>query len=93
MPILLITYEFRNEGKRKRANYPRFFKIRDSYDNVRLSEFAYAINTFESPETVYNKLKGVIDRDDDDVFVIALTRPYLGPAPDVLDWLDRNLPR
>jgi hypothetical protein len=92
MSVLLITYDFKNEGKRKRANYPRFSKIRDSYDNVRLSESTYAINTFESAETVYNKLKGVIDSDDA-VFVVALTRPYLGPAPNVLDWLDRNLPQ
>ena len=92
MPILLVTYDLKNEGKRKRADYPRFFKIRDNYNNVRLSESTYAIDTIESPETVYNKLKSVIDRDDA-VFVIALTRPYLGPAPNVLDWLDRNLPR
>lgn len=90
MSVLLVTYDLNKEGKSK-VDYDKFYKLRNSYDWARLSESSYAFNTTESPETVYNKLKPVIDANDH-IYVITLKRPYTGFGPqDVNNWLEKNL--
>ena len=91
MAVLLVTYDLNKEGKSK-VDYNKFYKIRDTYDNVKLSESSYAFNTTESPQTLTNKLREVIDANDH-IYVITLKKPYsgFGPKP-VNDWLERNLP-
>lgn len=90
MAILLVTYDLNKEGKSK-VDYNKFYKIRDSYDHVRLSESSYAFNTSESPIDLYNKLKPVIDSDDD-ILIITLKKPYYGyHRKPTIEWLDSKL--
>lgn len=91
MAVLLVTYDLNKEGKSK-VDYNKFYKIRDAYDHVKLSESSYALNTTETPTEVYNKLKPVIDTNDH-VYIISLKRPYMGYGPKATnDWLEKNLP-
>jgi hypothetical protein len=91
MSVLLVTYDLNKEGKSK-VDYDKFYKLRDTYDNVKLSESSYAFNTTETPTTVYNKLKPIIDPNDH-IYVINLKRPYIGFGPQKTnDWLEKNLP-
>ena len=92
MPVLLVTYDLNKEGKSK-VDYDKFYKLRNSYDYVRLSESSYAFNTTETPETVKTKLRAVIDPNDY-LYVINLKAPYTGFGPkSVNDWLAKNLQR
>lgn len=90
MAVLLVTYDLNKEGKSK-VDYDKFYKIRDSYDHVKLSESSYAFNTSETPQALYDKLKPVIDPNDY-LLVITLKRPYWGfHLKTTIDWLEKNL--
>jgi hypothetical protein len=90
MPVLLLTYDLNREPDK--TDYAGFYKVRDSSDNVRLSESSYALNTDDSPATVYGKLKPYTDSNDY-VYIINLEKPYSGFGPkNVNDWLEKNLP-
>jgi hypothetical protein len=91
MAVLLVTYDLNKEGKSK-VDYNKFYKLRDSYDHVKLSESSYAFKTDEQPEPLYNKLKAAIDANDH-IYIITLRRPYFGYGPKATnDWLAANLP-
>lgn len=91
MSVLLVTYDLNKESGSK-VDYNKFYKLRDAYDYVKLSESSYAFNTSETPSTVYNKLKPVIDANDH-IWIINLKKPYSGYGPKAtIAWLDKNLP-
>lgn len=91
MSTLLLTYDL-NAERKKKGDYGGFYKVRDGYDFVKLSESSYAINTIETPETVYNKLRKHMD-ENDHVYVINLKKLYFGFGPKTVNtWLDKNLP-
>ena len=90
MPVLLMTYDLNREPDK--TDYEGFYRVRDSYDHVRLSESSYALNTLDAPETVYAKLKPYTDGNDY-VYVINLKKPYSGFGPITVNtWLEKNLP-
>ncbi|MDQ3666541.1 MAG: hypothetical protein M3410_08170 [Acidobacteriota bacterium] len=91
MVVLLVTYDLNREGKSK-VDYNKFYKIRDSYHHVKLSESSYAFNTVESPGFLRDKLREVIDPNDH-IYIITLKKPYSGFGPQPTnDWLEKNLP-
>jgi CRISPR/Cas system-associated endoribonuclease Cas2 len=89
MAVRLITYDLNREIVR--PNIVK--KIKDSYANwAKLSESSYAVATAESVEQVYNRLKPLLDSNDN-LYVVNLTKPWTGFGPkDVNEWLERNLP-
>lgn len=90
MAVLLITYDLNKENNYK-GNYSNFYKIRDSYPHVKLSESSYAIKTLETPNAIFNKLKASIDKDDA-LFIIPLSKPYSGYGLCTTNaWLNSNM--
>lgn len=91
MSVLLVTYDLNREAGSK-VDYAKFYKVRDTYDYVRLSESSYAFNTTESAVTVKQKVKEAFDPNDY-IFIIPLKQPYAGYGPKTtVEWLDKNLP-
>ena len=91
MAVLLVTYDLNREAGSK-VDYNKFYKVRDTYDYVRLSESSYAFNTTESTDTVKAKIQGAFDANDY-VWIIPLKRPYSGYGlKTTIAWLDKNLP-
>jgi CRISPR-associated endonuclease Cas2 len=91
MAVLLVTYDLNKEGKSK-VDYNKFYKLRNSYNYARLSESSYALQTDESPDTVFNKMRAVID-ENDFIYIINLKRPYTGfGLEEVNNWLANYLP-
>ena len=90
MAVLLITYDLNKENSYK-GNYTNFYKIRDSYPHVKLSESSYAIRTFETPDAIFTKLKTSIDKDDA-LFIVSLSKPYAGYGLcTTIGWLNSNM--
>lgn len=88
MSVLLVTYDLKKPGQ----NYSEFYKVIKNYDWARLSESSYAINTYDSPDTVYAKLKPHMDSNDN-VYIVTLVRPYSGFGPEEVNkWLEARLP-
>jgi len=74
MSVLLVTYDLNRTGQ----NYTdllKFIKTHDAW--ARLSESSYVIETYETPDDVYNKIKKIVD-DNDDFFIISLKQPWQG---------------
>lgn len=87
MATLLVTYDLNKAGQ----NYSGFYKVLDQYNHTKLSESSYAIQTQESPITVYNKLTSFMDKNDH-VYVVTLSQPYYGYGPQpVNNWLSQCL--
>lgn len=90
MSILLVTYDL-NKEKSKKDDYVGFYKIIKSYAYAMLSESSYAIETFETPSSIFAKLKPYIDSNDN-VLVLTLTSPYFGQhSKEVVEWLKTRL--
>lgn len=90
MAVLLVTYDLNKEGKSK-VDYDKFYKLRNSYPYARLSESSYALETNETPQQLYEKLKQVIDPNDY-IYIITLKRPYFGFGPPAVNqWLEKRL--
>lgn len=88
MAVLLIAYDLNKETKRP----PIVKTIKEKWSWAMLSESSYAIETSESPETVFNKLNHMID-ENDRLYVINLRSPYRSwGKKGVNKWLDENLP-
>ncbi len=88
MAIKLVTYDLSKPGQ----NYTEFHKVIKGYASwAKLSESSYAIDTLESPDTVYNKLSPHMDRNDQ-LYVIPLGSPWQGWGPkEVNNWLSQHL--
>ena len=89
MSVLLITYDLNKETKRP----PIVLEIKELGSSwVKLSESSYAISTSKTPDTVYKKLKSMIDKDDV-IYIIPLKKPWNGYGFEkVNQWLSKNLP-
>ncbi|MDX9860543.1 MAG: hypothetical protein RBS99_06455 [Rhodospirillales bacterium] len=89
MAFLLVTYDLNKETKRPNI-VGAIKEISGSW--AKLSESSYAVQTEQTPKTVYDGLKQFIDSNDN-LYVINLRKPYYGQGPkDVNDWLESNLP-
>jgi len=88
MAVYLITYDLNREIVR-----PNITKAIKSYPLwAKLSESSYAISTPLTVKAVYDKLKPLLDSDDN-LYVMTLRRPYTGFGPnEVNEWLDEHLP-
>jgi hypothetical protein len=85
----ILTYDLNKEKTSK--DYDGFYKIIKGYDWAKLSESSYALDTNDSPETIYNKLNPYIDNNDN-VLILTLNNPYCGQAPKaVIDWLAQRM--
>jgi len=85
----ILTYDLNKETTSK--DYDGFYKIIKGYNWVELSESSYALDTSDTPETIYNKLKPYIDNNDN-VLIFTLTKPYAGQASSkAIDWLAQRM--
>jgi hypothetical protein len=62
MAVLHITYN--HNPQTSKAGYDGFYKVITSYQYRRLSQSHWTINTEESPQAVWQKLKQYIDPSD-----------------------------
>lgn len=76
MDTLLVAYGF---ARLKEENSRLLDAIR-RYPCAKLSDSAFAINTAQSPEQVYERLSRYLD-DDDSLYVITLSSPWRGQGP------------
>jgi len=87
MITYIVTYDLNKETKRP----PIVKEIKDLGNWAKLSESSYAISTSLSAQQVYEKLKHLIDNNDN-LYVITLKNPYSGfGKKEVNDWLEQNL--
>lgn len=64
-----------------------------SYKHVQLTDWTYAIETFEGTRTVYNKLSHSL-KPEDQLFIITVTKPFTGKGlEDTKLWLFKHLPQ
>jgi hypothetical protein len=89
MPVLLITYDSEKPGQdcQKILEF-----IKSSTTWAKLTEYSYAIQTEETPESIFKQLTPFLS-DKSKVFVINLTRPYAGVKTHAVSlWLEKSLP-
>jgi hypothetical protein len=87
MSVLLVTYDLKVKGQ----NYEGILGIVKKYSYTKLSESSYAIDTTESPDTIYEKLKPSLD-ENDNLYVITLSNPRMGRhIGSVRAWLKEHL--
>ncbi len=88
MAVRLITYDLNNPGQ----NHSKILtKIKAFSAWAKLSESSYAVETSESPQSIYSAFSPLLDQNDD-FLVITLTSPLAGQASQkVIDWLQRRL--
>ena len=92
MAVLLITYDLNKGcGLYDGQNYPGVLKIIKEYQNTRLSESSYAIDTPKTPTEIFNEIKPAIDKNDN-LYIIVLGSSRMGFAnDDVRNWLKDHL--
>ncbi len=84
---MIITYDLNKETTRP----PIVKEIKDIGSWAKLSESSYAVDTSLSVGQVFDKLKPLIDSNDN-LYIITLKKPWTGYGPkDVNEWLDKNL--
>lgn len=90
MNVLLLIYELHREFDPD-FDYSAFFKIRDSYSPVKLSDCSYALRTAaETPSQVRHKLQKSLHADDN-LYVMTLKRPYSSRGlKKIVDWMDES---
>lgn len=86
MAVLHITYK--QDPQTSKADYQSICTVLKSYHYLRLSESNWAINTQESPKTVWQKLKCYIDPNDY-LVMLPLDEPSSWSSQDhaALKWL------
>ncbi|RCW61943.1 hypothetical protein DET61_1385 [Marinobacter nauticus] len=88
MSVLLVTYDLNSPGQK----HTKLLEKIKQYNWARLSESSYAIETYESPQQVFDSLRPITDQNDN-LYVITLKRPYTGFGPQAVnDWLESKLP-
>jgi hypothetical protein len=86
MATYVVAYDLNKETTRPKITAEI---KKDSW--AKLSESSYAIDTSETPEGVYSRLKSMVD-DNDNIYVITLSEPWTGYGPQaVIDWLTERL--
>jgi hypothetical protein len=85
MAVLHITYK--RDRETSNADYDAFYRTITSYPSRRLSKSHWTINTEESPQAVWHKLKQYIEPGD--YFLMVPLDPSWFSAKDqtVLSWL------
>ena len=87
MPVCLVTYDMNVPGN----DYEGLLKTIKNYAWARLSESSYAIETYETPQQVFDKLRPLLDQHNN-LYVINLKKHFVGYGPqDVNDWLEKKL--
>lgn len=87
MSVLLVTYDLQKPGQ----DYSGFHDVIKKNAWAKLSESSYAVDTTDSPQTLYNKLDPHMDTNDQ-VYVITLKSPYFGRGPETVNqWLSQRL--
>lgn len=88
MPAYIITYDLNREITRP----PLLKQIKDSYPSwAKLSESSYAVSTHETAAQIFDRLKPLIDANDN-LYIIPLKKPWAGYGPkEVNEWLDSAL--
>lgn len=88
MNVLLLIYELNRELD-PNFDYSAFFKIRDSYSPMKISEYTYALRTAaETPSQVRHKLQKSLHADDN-LYVITLKKPYSSRGlKKIVSWMD-----
>lgn len=90
MSALILIYELNGEFGNN-FDYSTFYKIRDSYQCIKISESSYALKTSEKPSKIRHKLQESL-HPDDNLYVITLKKPYSSRGlKKIVDWLDANL--
>lgn len=88
MPVLLVLHQIRDEKKRTKIH--DIIKGRNPI-SVRLTDSALAIHTGSLPVHVYDLIKDHLD-DEDQLYVLPLSRPYTGYGPRAAtEWLSNYL--
>lgn len=88
MGVYIVTYDLNKEVHRPNM----VGEIKKFNGWAKLSESSYAISTDLTAQQIYNKLKPMIDSNDN-IYIVTLRRPYVGFGPkDVNDWLETHLP-
>jgi len=88
MTAYVVSYDLNREIVR-----PKIVKeLKDAVTSwALLSESSYAVTSALTSEGLYNKLKHLLD-DNDQIYIIPLKKPWFGFGPtEVNDWLDSNL--
>jgi len=75
--MLLLTYDL---AKKTRDGYRQFYKVRDRYENKKVSASSYILLTSETPESLLELLKPFLSPNDT-VFILALAGPMVGIRP------------
>jgi hypothetical protein len=88
MPVYLVTYDLNREVVRPNITN----EMKKAYPTwAKLSESSYAIYTSATPDQVYDRLKPMIDSDDQ-IYIINLRKPFYGFGPKMVnDWLTERL--
>lgn len=87
MAVYIVTYDLNREVVR-----PNILAEIKKKTWAKLSESSYAIDTNETAQQVFARLRPLID-DDDNLFIMPLRKPYAGYGPEkVIEWLDQRLP-
>jgi len=87
MAVVLVTYDLNRPGQ----NYDQLIGFIKQHAWARLSESSYAIETFDTPQSIFNKIATTIDPGDN-VYVVTLSSPYWGRGPQAVnDWLRQRL--
>jgi len=86
MALLLITYDLKKETNSK--DYEGIIGIiKKTGDWARLSESSYAVQTEETPKSLYDQLTKFLDNNDK-LMVVTFSKPYFGRhSQAVIDWL------
>ncbi|MGQ2964342.1 hypothetical protein [Methylophilus sp.] len=90
MPILLVTYDLKNEDSPQK--YENVLGVIKSEKNwAKFSESCYAMDTNMTPHQVYAKIKPFLDVYDT-ILIFNVKAPYFGQhSKDVIEWASRKL--
>ena len=90
MNVLLLIYELNRELD-PNFDYDTFYKIRDSYSPIKLSESSYALRTdAETPSQVRHKLQKSLHADDN-LYVMTLKKPHSSRGlKKIVEWMNES---
>lgn len=85
----ILTCDLNDEAAPE--DYDEFYDVIDNYDYYKLSESSYALNTKETPDSIFAKIVEYLDKDDN-VMIFNLERPLEGQhRKEIIDWLRNNM--
>ena len=89
MKVLIVTYELKNKEK----DYTAFYGVLKSMSSwAHHIENLWLVQTNDSPENLFNKLRPFMDEQKDFVFITEFNGSYYGWLPtDAWDWVKQAL--